>query len=97
MAVDFSGASISCLWNMLYDDNYIPDDRSIENGTVLVIDPTVPVLCSLYSDFTGNHGSERNLFLPAGRRYFNHNRMCPFDQAYEEGYFKKYEIKEKNN
>lgn len=79
MAVDLSGDFISGIWHMLYDDNYIPDNRSIENGAVFVSDPSMLILCSVYFEFTGNYGSKRNLFLAAGSRHFNDNRVYCFD------------------
>lgn len=46
---------------------------------VFVSDPSMIILCSVYFEFTGNYGSKRNLFLAAGSRYFNDNRMYCFD------------------
>lgn len=93
MALDFSSDFISGIWNMLYDDDYFPDYRGIENGIVSLPYSAMFVLCSVYPCIAGNHGSKRDLFFTACSRSFNDNCMYGFNKTYEKEYFKKYEYR----
>ena len=83
MVVDLSGDFISGIWNLLYDDDYIPDDRRIKNGFVFILAPPMFVLCSVYSDITANSGSKWNLLFAAVGRHFDACSMRMFDPINE--------------
>lgn len=71
MAVDFAGSTLSGVWYMLHDDNYLSDNRSIENGFVFIPHPPMPVLCPVYPYAARNVRCERHLFFTACSRFID--------------------------
>ena len=90
MAVDFTGGAVPCLWIMLYDDDYLSDNRRVPLWPVPFADPPGPVLHSLYPDPPEILGCHRNLSFTAGRGYFNHSRLHMFHSIHEKNCISQY-------
>ena len=83
MAFDLTGRFIPSVWYMLYDDDYISDDRIFEIGIIFIYDTSMSVLRSVYYSASGYDRRERNLFFTAGSGCSDVDDMYHFNETYE--------------
>lgn len=71
MVIDLPGRPFPCIWNMLHDDNYLPNNWSIWVWIISFYYPSRTLLYDIYSYITKTIWLNGHLFITAIFRYFN--------------------------